>query len=148
MVPDQETEDAVPRVAIPWIVGIVAFVAAAFGWVAVGVAQIPGWPWYAVVLFVICWAALGLVAMWGFVIQIFTRLDSTGVSQISLRGVTRIRWEDVSAVSEKQMGTLVLSDRRHSITIAPIAYSDAHAVNRWVNNRLRKAGAPAYSVQR
>lgn len=145
MVPDQETEDAVPRVATPWIVGVVAFVAAVFGWVAVGVAQIPGWPWYTVALFVICWAALGLVAMWGFVMQIFTRFDSTGVSQISLRGITRIRWADVSVVSEKQMGTLVLSSHGHSITIAPIAYSDAGAVNRWIDNQLRRSGAPACS---
>jgi len=148
MVPNQETEDAVPRAATPWIVGVVAFVAVVFGWVAVSVAQIPGWPWYAVVLFVVCWAALGLVAMWGFIVQIFTRFNSTEVSQISLRGITRIRWEDVSVVSEKQMGTLVLSNRGHSITIAPIAYSDARAVYRWINNRLRKAGAPAYSEQK
>ena len=145
MAPDPNTENAAPRAATSWIVGLVAFVTVVFVWVVVKVAQTAAWPWYALLLFATCWTALGCFAMWGFVVQIFTCLDSQGVSQLSIRGLNRMRWKDISTVSEKHMGTLVLSDSKSSITIAPMAYNDASAVHQWIRDQLAQTGAPASS---
>jgi hypothetical protein len=146
MAPDSDIEEA-PRAATPWIVGVIVFVATVFAWMTVQVVQTSAWPWYAVLLFAMCWVGLGALAMSGFVMQIFTRLDSEGVSQITVGGVKRMLWKDVSTISERHMGTLVLSDSKSTITIAPIAYNDANAVHWWIRDHLRRATAPTLSKE-
>jgi hypothetical protein len=110
----------------------------------VDIARHAGWPWYAVVVFGVCWLALGLSAMWGFVAQISTRLDLQGVSQMSLLGMVRLRWQDISEMTEKKrMRLLVLSDGKRSITIALVAYSSPYAVQTWIRDRLTTREKPA-----
>ena len=139
--PDTE----VPRAATTWIVGATALVASVFIWLTVRVAETAAWPWYAVLLFALSWIALGVLALSGLLIQALTRLDSQGVSQVSLRGTKRMMWKDVLKVSQRHMGTLVLSDDSTSVVIAPIVYNNADAVHKWIRSKLEQAGAPAMS---
>ena len=55
---------------------------------------------------------------------------------MSLSGVVRLRWQDVSAVTAKQMGLLVLSDGNSSVTIALLAYDSPRAVKSWIRDRV------------
>jgi hypothetical protein len=114
-------------------------VAATFVWLFVDIARNAGWPWYAVLLFGACWLALGLVAVWAFMIQIFTHLDLQGISQLSLRGVIHLRWQDVCEVRERPKSLLILSDGNNRVTVALMAYSTPHAVQRWLRDRLEES---------
>lgn len=140
MTPQAETEE-IPRPATPWIVGLLIFIAVAFLWVALQVARIEDWPRSAVLLFAACWLGLGVLAMSGFIIQIFTRLDHEGVTQISARGFKKLLWKDVAALSEGHQGSLRISNDDTAIIIMPMVYNSADGVHRWVCSRLKQAAS-------
>jgi hypothetical protein len=142
MIPRSDA-DEIPRPATPWIAGVLVFTAAVFLWITVQVFQIEDWPQSAVLLFTACWLGLGVLAMSGFIVQIFTRLDFEGVTQISARGPKQLLWKDVASISTGHQGALKLSDDRTTIIIMPMLYYSAGGVDRWIRNRLERASAPA-----
>jgi hypothetical protein len=150
------TEPSVPRVAKPWLIGIVVFLALVFGWVATRIPEMEikssggavAMPLYSVVLFETCWLGLGLACIWNFIVQLCTRLNPSDISQLSLKGVVRLRWGDVVHLSEGYMGTLVLSDGIRSITIASTVYENTDALYAWVHQRLEQSNARAVSADR
>lgn len=144
MTPQSEIEE-IPQPATPWINSVLIFIAAAFLWVTVQVVQIEDWPQSAVLLFAGCWLGLGVLAMSGFFVQIFTRLDDEGVTQISTRGLKRMLWKDVAAFSQGHQGALKISNGETTIIIMPMLYNSADGMHCWVRNRLKQAAAPVAS---
>lgn len=123
------------------------FFAAAFLWVTVKVIQIEDWPLSAVMLFAACWLGLGVLAMSGFIVQISTRLDHEGVTQISARGLKKLLWKDVAALSEGHQGVLKISNDETTIIIMPMLYNSAGGMHRWIRNRLKQAAAAVTSKE-
>lgn len=123
------------------------FLAAAFLWVTVQVVQIEDWPQSAVLLFATCWLALGALAVSGFIVQILTRIDHEGVTQISARGFKKLLWKDVAALSEGHQGVLKISNDETTIIIMPVLYNSAGGMRRWIRNRLNQAAAPVTSKE-
>ena len=132
-----------PQPAKLWITCATVFVAAVFVWLVVEIARNADWPWYAILLFGVSWLGIGLSATWAFVVQMSTRWDLQGVSQLSHRGVIRLRWQDISEVTAKQMGLLVLSDGNSSVSVLLMAYDSPRAVESWIRDRLAEFGRPA-----
>jgi hypothetical protein len=139
-----KSDKTIPRVATRWVVVMMVFLVAVFGWIAkTGFDN--NWPLYAIVMFEVSWLLLGLVCLWGFVSQILTRFDAKGVSQFTLRGPVRIQWENVTSMSNRPKGVIELSDGSTFVRISSVMYSPQPDLYRWIEQRLQRSNAPAVS---
>ena len=76
----------------------------------------PGRTWVSVVLFDAFFILAALVACYGPLVQVLTRIDSHGVSQLSLGGRKTLAWDQVTAVRASG-NALVLDSKQGRIRV-------------------------------